>query len=433
MQSKEKIKSEQSKSSQPNNWVELPTESLIIAEYNPRSISSKKLEMLKKSITEDADFLQIRPLIVNTYPGRENIVVGGNQRLLAARELGLETVPAILVELDPVKEKLWNIKDNSGYGEWENDLLKEIFIELKDEDIDLELTGFEESEVASIVDEPDTPPEMDEDEESLEPAKSTKIKVGDVIQVGNHYIMCGDSTKKEDVDRLFESAGIKEASLLVTSPPYGVGIEYEVAGIDPLKKVVSGFIRAFNDKSNTWVINFANIRCAQDGWQFDSSNLTNSEMLSNGYHLLDSRIWKKPRNYGTAPYWLHSYKAIDDWEFINIYQKKKKFVERLSKAENDEWGYAGVWEMTNSAGAFSESSHPAKFPIILPFRVIQMLSDEGDYVIDPFGGAMTTLLACEKLNRKALMMELDPKYIESALMRIRKYYPDIEVTSSGEI
>lgn len=132
---------------------DVETDSLLIAEYNPRTISAKKLEMLKKSITEDSEFLSVRPLIVNMYPGRENIVIGGNQRLLAARELGLKTVPAIIVSIDPTREKIWNIKDNAGYGEWEGGLLKEVIIQLQEESADLELVGFDESEIGAILNE----------------------------------------------------------------------------------------------------------------------------------------------------------------------------------------------------------------------------------------------------------------------------------------
>lgn len=410
-------------------WTEAKTDTLLIAEYNPRHISPEKLEMLKKSITEDEEFLKVRPIIVNTYPGRENIVIGGNQRLLAARALKLETVPVVLVNVDPVKEKVWNLKDNVGYGEWENDLLKEVIVDLKEEDVDLELVGFDSTEIAAILGEKTEDPTEEDDDEDFAPAKDTNIKLGDIIQVGDHFIMCGDSTKKEDVEKLIAQASSKP-KLLVTSPPYGVGIEYEEKGIAPLKLLLSGFIKAYSEHPNTWVINFANIRCSEDGWQFDTCGFLNAEMQTNGINLLDTRIWRKPKNYGTAPYWLHSNKSIDDWEFINIYQKTKEYTNRLSKADNEAWGYLGVWEMENASG---EGYHPAKFPIILPFRAISMLTEHGDYVIDPFGGSMTTLLACEKLGRKGLMMEMDPNYIESALTRIRKYYPDIDISSTGDL
>lgn len=407
------------------DWKEVDIKELKSAEYNPRSISKEKLELLKKSITEDVDFLSVRPIIVNTYKGRENVVIGGNMRLLAATQLGFEKIPAIFVSVEPAKEKLWNIKDNAGYGEWDTELLREVFVDLREDDIDLDLTGFDAKEVSVIIGE-----EYSEEAEELEEydidkeaeKTTTNITTGAVIHVGNHRILCGDSTNKDDVAKLI---GTESPRMLVTSPPYGVGIEYEERGIEPLKTLLEGFTEAYSAHLNTMVINFANIRCAEDSWQFDTYGFLNTVMSENGYNLLDTRIWSKPRNYGTAPYWLHTYKSIDDWEFINIYQKKKDYVNRLSKNQNEEWGYAGTWQMENASG---EGYHPAKFPIILPFRCIQMMSDENDVVVDPFGGSMTTMIAAEQLGRRALCMERDPKYIQAALNRIRKYFPEIEIS-----
>jgi DNA modification methylase len=415
------------------NITEKKVSELKESEYNPRHIDEAKLELLKKSITEDKEFLSVRPLIVNMYKGRENVVIGGNMRLRAAKELKLEKIPVIVVKVPLAKEKVWNLKDNASYGYWEPGMLRDLFIELKDdEDIDLDMTGFSTDEINALINEEIIPtePDIPEDDKEFGPAKTTKIKLGDIISVGDHYIMCGDSTKKEDIEKLVNTISDAKPKLLVTSPPYGVGIEYEEKGIIPLKKLLTGFTEAYATVTNNMVINFANIRCATDGWQFDTYGFLNETMSKNGFHLLDTRIWRKPKNFGTAPYWLHTHKSIDDWEFINIYQKTKEHKDRLSKDENNDWGYSGVWEMTNASG---EGYHPAKFPVILPFNAIKLLSDKGDVIIDPFGGSMTTLIACEQLKRRALMMELEPLYIEASLERLKKYFPDINIESSGEL
>jgi DNA modification methylase len=394
------------------------------AEYNPRIIDPGKLELLKKSLKEDIEFLNVRPVIVNMYPGREYIVVGGNMRVKAARELGYKDIPCIFINIEPIREKAWNIKDNQSYGSWETQLLKESMIQLKEENYDLSLIGFSEDEIKLILGEENLnfqPPE-EADESHTAPSIKTNIKLGDIIKVGKHTILCGDSTKSADVDKLI---GNSKPQLLITSPPYGVGIEYEKKSEEQLKKLLSGFIKAYASHLNTLVINFANIKCCENGWQFDTAGWLNQEALSNGYNLLDCRIWKKPKNMGTPPYWLYSHKSMDEWEFINIYQKVKKYKNNLTKEENNEFGFAGVWEMPNAAG---EAYHPAKFPIILPYQAIKMTTAEGETVVDPFAGSMTTLLAAEQLNRVSLCMELEPKYIQHSLYRIRKYFPDIEIT-----
>lgn len=410
---------------------EVDVSTLKSAEYNPREISEEKLALLEKSIKEDAEFLNVRPIIVNTYPGRENIIIGGNMRLLAAINTGLKKIPAILVSVPKGKEMLWNVKDNVGYGAWENELLRDVIIDIDNDDIDLSLTGFDENEIALILEETEVVQDVVEDAEDFDINKESKkiktnIVLGTTIYVGKHKILCGDSTDKSAVEKLIGDA---EPKMLVTSPPYGVGIEYEEKGIEPLKSLLSGFVEAYSPYVNTLVVNFANIRCAEDGWQFDTFGYLNSITEKNEYHLLDTRIWAKPRNYGTAPYWLHTYKSIDDWEFINIYQKTKDYKNRLTKEQNADWGYAGTWQMENASG---EGYHPAKFPIVLPHRFIQMMSSKDDVIVEPFGGSMTTLIAAEQLGRTALCMERDPKYIQLSLNRIRKFFPDISITTDNE-
>jgi len=134
---------------------------LRTAEYNPRKISDEKFELLKTSITEDPEFLKVRPIIVNTHKGRENVVIGGNMRLKAAKALGLKEIEAILVDVPQKKEKLWNLKDNIGYGEWHNPLLKDLLLDLKDEEIILEDIGFSQDELTSIFDEQLESPQND--------------------------------------------------------------------------------------------------------------------------------------------------------------------------------------------------------------------------------------------------------------------------------
>jgi DNA modification methylase len=408
------------------------------AEYNPRVIDPKKLDLLKKSLTDDIDFLDVRPVIVNMHPGREYIVVGGNMRVKAAKELGYKDIPCVFVNIDPIREKAWNIKDNQSYGSWETDLLRESLVQLKEDNYDLDLTGFNQEELTLIMEDykQATPLEestFDKSIHSRTPDIATNIEVGDVINVGKHKIVCGDSTNKEHVKLLTQGYSIQ---LLVTSPPYGVGLEYESEdeniddSVEKIKLLLKNFIKAYAETTNTFVINFANIKCPKNYWQVDMAGFLNNEMEQSGIHLLDTRIWRKQKNYGTAPFWIRSHKSIDEWEYINIYQKTKEYKNHLDEKDNDAFGFCSVWEMPSASG---EGYHPAKFPIILPYQVMKMLTDKGSVIIDPFGGSMTTLIAAEQLNRVSLCMELDPKYIQHALYRIKKLYPDIEITSDKDL
>jgi len=134
------------------NLVLRKIEELRPAEYNPRKpLTKKKMDQLKKSLELDRDFFNLRPLLINTYPGREGVIIGGNQRYLAAKELGWKHVPCLEVKADLRKEKKWNLKDNKEYGEWEFSGLADILGELDDGSDDMETTGFLNEEIESIM------------------------------------------------------------------------------------------------------------------------------------------------------------------------------------------------------------------------------------------------------------------------------------------
>src|SRR6266571_5766312 len=117
--------------------MSVPVEWLLAPNYNPRSHKEENLEALKLSIKEDPDFFRVRPVVINTYPGREGIVIGGSKRLLAAQELEMARVPGIFVYVDPTKEKAWNLKDNVPTGEWIEEKRKEVLMDLRNDGYDL--------------------------------------------------------------------------------------------------------------------------------------------------------------------------------------------------------------------------------------------------------------------------------------------------------
>ena len=177
---------------------------------NPRQISKEMLESLKKSLTE---FGIVDPLVINS----KNEVIGGNQRLKAMQELGIEEVDCVVVDLPKSKEKALNIALNKITGEFDEELLK-VFIE-DIEPIDLELTGLDDNEISLLNDE-----EAQEDNYQEPENLETTIQRGDIYQLGNHRLMCGDSTNKEDVEKLMNG---EKAELLYLDPPYGLGDKKE--------------------------------------------------------------------------------------------------------------------------------------------------------------------------------------------------------------
>ena len=196
---------------------------LISAEYNPRQLNKEQYNNIKDSLKR---FGFVDPVIINKNKDRKNIIIGGHQRVKVAKDLKIDKVPCVELDLDIDKEKELNIRLNKNVGEWDFDILADLFdidelIEwgFKEE----ELVGFDiEEEKEALTDDDDIP-------EDVEPV----CKLGDIWQLGNHRLLCGDSTKKENIDILLDG---NKAELLHADPPYGMGKEKEGVLNDNLYK-----------------------------------------------------------------------------------------------------------------------------------------------------------------------------------------------------
>lgn len=182
--------------------VQVNINELRPAEYNPRHWNEKAINDLTQSIKE---FGLVDPIIVNSAPNRKNIIIGGHFRLKIAKDLGYKEVPVFYINIpDEKKEKELNLRLNKNLGEWDYDLLASF-----DEEV-LKISGFESEELDKIFQLESNP----EDDEVPELRKETDIKLGDIFKLGNHRLMCGDATKKEDVERLMDG---KTAKLILYS------------------------------------------------------------------------------------------------------------------------------------------------------------------------------------------------------------------------
>ena len=193
---------------------------LIMAEYNPRQLTKDQYTQLKNSLTR---FGLVDPLIVNKHKDRKNILVGGHQRLKIAKEMGMNDIPCVEVELPYDQEKELNIRLNKNVGEWDYDALANYF------DVG-ELTewGFSDDDLQFWEDEP-TEGLIDDDE--IPEVEESITKQGDIWLLGEHRVLCGDATKKEDVERLMDGS---KAELLHADPPYGMGKEKDGIANDNL-------------------------------------------------------------------------------------------------------------------------------------------------------------------------------------------------------
>lgn len=198
------------------NLKKLKIGDLVMATYNPRkdlTAKDKEYQKIKNSITE---FGYVTPIIVNA----DMTVISGHQRLKVLIELGYTEIECIIVDLDKTSEKALNIALNKIQGDWDEEKLENLLKELKTENFDLELTGFNSEEINDLLDDffETTEDEFDVDK-AVEEIKTPISKKGDIWILGNHRLMCGDSTTAEDVNNLISGATM---DLCITDPPYNV-------------------------------------------------------------------------------------------------------------------------------------------------------------------------------------------------------------------
>ena len=195
--------------------INITVDKLNPAKYNPRldlQPEDKEYQDIKRSVVE---FGLVEPLVIN----KDMTVIGGHQRLKVLRELNFATIPCIIVDLDKQKEKMLNIALNKISGDWDRPKLKDLLLELDSGEWDISLTGFGEQEIESLMTEFHVEPEEDDFDvdKAVEAVKEPICKRGDIWQLGEHRLMCGDSTKREDVEKLMDG---KKADMVFNDTPY---------------------------------------------------------------------------------------------------------------------------------------------------------------------------------------------------------------------
>jgi len=324
---------------------------------NPRIIKDDKFQKLVKSIKEFPEMLEARPIVVNP----ENIVLGGNMRLKACKAAGLKEAPVYVASWEESKANEFIVKDNVGFGEWDWDILANEWDATQLEEWGLDVWQPEEEETEGLTD-PDEVPEAPEE---------PKTKLGDLYILGEHRLLCGDSTKAEDVEKLMNG---EKAVALVTDPPYGINANNQTLG-----KGKKEFHRGGDwDKTRPEITALLDLASTQIIW---GGNYF-SDVLS---PTNDWLCWHK-KNDG------RSYS-----EFELAWTNLGKNCRLLSH----HWGG-------------ENKLHPTMKPVAVMEWCIDMI--EGT-ILDPFLGSGSTLIAAEKTNRKCYGMELDPKYCDVIVKR----------------
>ena len=370
---------------------------LVPASYNPRKAlkpGDKEYEKIKRSIEE---FGYCEPIIVNS----DMTIIGGHQRVTVLKDLGYTEIDCIVIDIDKTKERALNIALNKITGEWNKELLADLIAELQDSDFDVTFTGFDPPEIEqlmnSVHDKEIVEDEFDIDAQLQQP---TVTREGDLWLLGEHRLVCGDSTLPETYDLLM--AG-RKANLVVTDPPYNVDYEGSAGKIKNDKMAEEQFEKFLfaayvNMEQN--MMDDASIYV----FHSDSHGLAFRRAFEEaGFYLSGCCIWKKNSLVlGRSPYqWLHE-PVLLGWKKGGRHQW---YADRKQTT---------VWEYDKPK---KNDLHPTMKPVNLIAYPIKNSSMSNCIVLDPFGGSGSTLIAADQLKRICYTVELDPKYADVIVNR----------------
>lgn len=346
-----------------------------------------------------------QPIVVDA----EMVVIAGHTRLAASRKLGLKEVPIhIATDLTANQIKAYRIADNrvSQEAKWDDDLLALELADLDLENYDLSKTGFNDDELAALMAEAITEGLVDEDQVPPEPETPVTV-LGDIWQLGRHRVMCGDSTSIDAVDELMEN---KKADMVFTDPPYNADYSSRV---DKSRRKPWGGI--MNDKMT---------QEAFDEFLIDINSML-WEVIVDGGSIYECIDWKRYPQMANVFADAFNQKAMIIWNknyfgLGTYYRTKHEIIlfgvkgDKLNtwNANHDEMD---VWDIKREK--VSNYQHPTQKPVTIPERAIENSSKAGNLILDLFGGSGSTLIACEKTNRQARLMELDPKYVDVIVKR----------------
>jgi site-specific DNA-methyltransferase (adenine-specific) len=347
--------------------------------------------------------LELRPIVVND----DMIVLGGNMRLKALEHLGIEETYIIKAkDLTDKQEQEFIIKDNVGYGEWDWDqLANEWDVEdLDDWGLDLPLDFVKELEA-------------EEDDFAIpEGGIETDIVLGDLFEIGEHRLLCGDSTDSDAVARLMDG---QKADMVFTDPPYGV--DYEGGAMTKRTKLD-------NDQKNTNIyqevlpniILFTNDKAPMYIWHAAGYADMASHLWDNNIEIRSQIVWNKN---------MAQFGALS----AQYKQKHEPCFYCFKKGNAPFWygptNEVTVWDVSRES---KNEFHPTQKPIELPSRALNNSSKKGDCIMDLFLGSGSTMVAAHQLKRKCFGMELDPKYCQVIIDRMKKLDPTLVIKRNGK-
>lgn len=395
------------------------------AEYNPRRISDEDYQKLKNSIST---FGLVDPIIVNL---KNMHIVGGHQRydvlldehmldndflaelpMIRLGDVGFVFTDTELSIRDDDHEKALNLALNKISGEWDELKLKPLLEELELSPIDIQLTGFSEPELEELnIDTTEETGEGVVEDDYVEPDElEVTVKKGDIYKLGNHRLMCGDSTNDEDIKKLMNN---QKSDMIFTDPPWNVNygavkpdnsqgyttrkILNDSMTSDQFKEFLTNIFTAVKEILHDGAITYV-VMSAQE-WGNIMNVLSQCE-----FHWSSTIIWVKDRLILSRKDYHTQYEPI----WYGWLSNSRRLHPLKDRKQSD------VWEIPRPT---KSEEHPTMKPIELCSRAITNSTDPNNNVIDIFGGSGSTLIACEQTNRNCYMMELSPHYCQVIINR----------------
>jgi DNA modification methylase len=386
--------------------VTWPVEKLIPYARNARTHSDDQVAQIAASI---AEFGWTNPILA----GADGIVIAGHARLQAARKLGMTEVPVIVLDgLSETKRRALVLADNrlALNAGWDEEMLRVEMAALDEAGFNLELVGFTDDEIEGLLRDPEEAHAGNTDEDAVPEAQEDTItKPGDVWILGDHRLLCGDATQIESVEKVL-AGGL--ADMVFTDPPYNVN-----------------YGATMKDKLRGKKRKIANDNLGQDFAQFLRDSLVNILAVTKGaiyvcmssseLHTLHQAFTEAGGHWSTFVIWAKNTFTMGRSDYQRQYEPIlygwKDGTDHFWCGARDQ---GDIWFVKKPV---SNDLHPTMKPVELVERAIRNSSKGRDTVLDPFGGSGTTLIACEKAERQARLIELEPKYCDVIVRRWQEF------------
>jgi DNA modification methylase len=368
-------------------WVK--TKDIIPNENNPRILKDDKFKKLVQSIKDFPEMLEIRPIVVNN----EMMILGGNMRWKAIQEIGIKEIPIIKAEnLTEEQQREFLIKDNVGFGEWDWDALANDWNPEELNEWGLDVPNMDLTELEAEEDDFDVPVD------GLE----TDIVLGDLFEIGEHRLLCGDSTDSDAIAKLMNG---QKADMVFTDPPYGIGLDKDKQRLGKSQE----YGAVLNDHDNTTAIDAFNLVSSLN---IDNLFFWGANHYSNA--LPPSSCWIVWDKQGGK----HVTYADVELCYSNLNSPARMFTH--------------IWDGFRRDSEKGEKRvHPTQKPVKLICEIWEYFKIEYKIVLDLFLGSGSTMVAAHQLKRKCYGMELDPKYCQVIIDRMKKLDPTIKIKKNG--